>query len=176
VLPGSKSGSFDIDSWQLGLRAGAILQAGSFQLIPSVGVRYTHFKQDGWSETLSAAAIANNIPANLFGARTDNQVDIPVQLKINTTIEAGSSVITPELRLGATFTPKKPDNALTVGFVGSNLRTEINGVRPRSTTFNAGVGLKISTPSMFDAYVNYDLDAASGFTSHNVSVGIGIDF
>jgi outer membrane autotransporter protein len=176
VLGGTATGDFDVDSWQLGLRAGAVLKAADFQLIPSVGIRYTHFKQHGWTETLSAAALANGVLAHQYGARTDKQIDIPVQLKINTTIEAGSAVVTPELRLGATFTPKRHDSVLRVGFAGSNLSAEIVGVRPGSTTFNAGLGVKISTASMFDAYLNYDLDASSGFTSHNVSVGIGIDF
>jgi uncharacterized protein with beta-barrel porin domain len=176
VTGGTARGSFDIDSWQFGLRAGAVLKAGTFQFIPSVGVRYTHFKQHGWTETLSAAALATNSAPHLFGARSDKRIDVPVQLKINTSLEAGSFVITPELRLGATFTAKKPDNAMTVGFSSSDLRNEIAGVRPHSATFNAGLGLKISTGSLFDAYVNYDFDAASGFTSHNLSVGVGIDY
>ena len=172
---GGKTGAFDVDSWQFGARTGAVLQAGSAQIIPSLGVRYTRFKQHGWAEALDAAASSNN-RANSFDGRGDSQIDVPLQVRVNTTIDTPSVLITPELRLGATFAARKPDHGLSVGFVGSNLRTEIKGVGSKTTTFNAGAGLKFTTPSAWDAYVNYDVDTFSGFTSHNVSAGIGVNF
>jgi outer membrane autotransporter protein len=176
VTGGTAKGSFDVDTWQVGARAGGVLKSGGFQFIPSVGVRFISFKQDGYVESLDAAAVASGATAHVYGSKRDSKVDIPVQLKINTSIEAGSATITPELRLGATFTAKRPDNDLSVGFVGSGLRARIVGVRAPSTTFQAGAGVKINTGGPLDVFVNYDLDAGRGFTSHNASIGLGVEF
>jgi outer membrane autotransporter protein len=173
ILSGVKSGAFDVDSWQFGLRTGAVLEIGSARFVPSVGVRYTKFKQRGWSEALSPGA---NSVANDFDGRNDNQVDIPFNLRINRTFDTASFMITPELRLGASFAVKKPDHALSVGFRGSDLRTEIRGVRAKTTTLTAGAGVKITSAGIWDAYVNYDLDAYDGYASHNISGGFGFNF
>jgi outer membrane autotransporter protein len=114
--------------------------------------------------------------ANFYAKHSDHQVDIPLQVKFNTTIEAGSARITPELRLGWTFVAKKPDNVMNVGFVGSNLTTRIEGVKPRTNTFQAGAGLKVATDGALDVYLNYDLDAGSGYKHHNASLGLGFEF
>ncbi|MDR1109283.1 MAG: autotransporter outer membrane beta-barrel domain-containing protein [Deltaproteobacteria bacterium] len=176
VTGGTKEGSFDIDSWQFGVRGGAVIHAGTFQIIPSVGVRYITLSQGGWDETLSAAAAANGTPRNRFAKNTDHQVDIPLQVKLNTTFQTGTATVTPELRLGWTLAAKRPDNDLNVGFVGSSRTARIVGVRPGSSSFQAGAGLKVNTGGLLDVFLNYDLDAARGFHSHNGSVGLGFEF
>ena len=176
VLGGTATADFDIDTFQYGLRAGYVFSASGFQFIPSVGVRAVTFKQDGFSEGLDARAVASGAMSHVYASRRDTKVDIPVLLKINTTIEAGSGTITPELRLGATFTAKRPHSDLTASVVGANGSYRLVGVRNPTTTYQAGLGVKIATGGPVDFFLNYDLDAGRDFTSHNGSFGIGIEF
>ncbi|MDR1871183.1 MAG: autotransporter domain-containing protein [Deltaproteobacteria bacterium] len=169
-----KTGKFDINTWQVGARLGLILNAGSWNIIPTAGVRYMKIKQDGFSERLSSPnpyAIAN-----VFDKKSSHIVDIPLLLKIKTTFNLGSAKISPELRLGYTFVVKKPDNSLNLGFVGSDYRTTVYGIKPSRGSFQGGFGLKIALNDRFDIYLNYDLDKAQKFTNHNFAIGIGFNF
>ena len=176
IIGGAKTGSFGINTWQLGMRAGAVLQSGSWQFIPSAGVRFIWLRQNAWADRLNQAAYDAGVLANWFGKNSEHLIDIPIQLKINTTIEAGSVSVTPELRLGYTIAAKKAHNDLTVGFVGSGDSTTIVGSRTQKNTFNAGFGLKIDTGGLLDVFVNYDFEAASKYQSHQASLGVGFEF
>ncbi|MDR1166027.1 MAG: autotransporter domain-containing protein [Deltaproteobacteria bacterium] len=169
-----KKGSFDIDSWQFGARVGAVLKANNFQFIPSVGVRYLTFDQEGWTESINNSTLTPL--ANRFEKLSDHQVDIPIQLKINTTIESGAMKFVPELRLGWTIAAKRADDSLRVGFVGSPERAEISGIKPARNTFNAGIGFKLVTGSGADIFLNYDYEGASGFKNHQLGLGVGYEF
>ncbi|MDR1050199.1 MAG: autotransporter outer membrane beta-barrel domain-containing protein, partial [Deltaproteobacteria bacterium] len=175
---GVVKGSYDVNSWQFGARGGAVVKVDNFQIIPSVGVRVLSLEQKGWTETLDAAALANpSVPGpHVYGKTSDHQVDIPLQVKFNATVAAGSATVTPELRLGYTFTVKKPDNVLNVGFVGAPQTWRIQGVKPRSGSFQIGAGVKVNTGGLVDIFANYDLDASSGYKAHNASLGIGFEF
>ncbi|MDR1165930.1 MAG: autotransporter domain-containing protein [Deltaproteobacteria bacterium] len=169
-----KSGGFNINSWQIGARVGTTLKANNFQFIPSVGVRFVAIDQEGWTEEINDPNLAALI--NRFDAHRDNQVDIPIQLKINATIERGSLRFTPELRLGWTISAKRADDSLRVGFPGSPERFDISGVKPVRNAFSAGLGFKLVTGIGADVFLNYDYEGASGFKNHQVGVGIGYEF
>jgi outer membrane autotransporter protein len=175
VIQGKKTGSFDIDTWQFGLRFGTILKYGNFQFIPNIGVLYMTFDQEGWKESTKGVHPALDV-ANWFKKSNDHQVDIPVQLRINTTFDAGSATITPELRLGWTYAAKEANKGLDVGFVGSNQTAHIQGIKPSRNTFQVGAGVKVKTPSIVDFFVNYDLDSGKEYKNHSLSAGLGIDF
>jgi outer membrane autotransporter protein len=172
---GVKTGTFHINAWQFGLRAGYVFEGDNFQIIPSVGIRYTLLSQGAFADTLDAAALDNTV-ANAYRAKTDHQVDIPVQIRFNATFGSGSVKITPELRLGYNFAVKKLDNSMNVGFVGSNRTFKINGTRPRGNSFQAGFGLKVSAGGKLEAFVNYDLEVSKRYRSHAASVGLGFTF
>ncbi|MDR1487739.1 MAG: autotransporter outer membrane beta-barrel domain-containing protein, partial [Deltaproteobacteria bacterium] len=171
ILGGLETGDFDVDTWQLGGRVGYVYKTGAWQFIPSVGVKYLTAKQDAWTESLVGATGS----VNSFTATTDHELDIPIQLKINTTITKGSATITPELRLGYTIVADKLSNHLNTGFGTSDTYPD---QRPRSirNTFQVGAGIKINTGGPVDFFANYDLDVASGYKSHNASLGLGIEF
>jgi outer membrane autotransporter protein len=175
IVGGVKTGTFDVNSWLYGLRAGYVIKGDNFQVIPSVGLRYVSLKQGDFADTLDKAAQGNTV-ANAYRSRTDHQVDIPLQIKFNTTVQAGSATLTPEFRLGYNFAVDRLDNAMKVGFVGSNETFELTGTRSRGNSFQGGVGLKINTGGVLDAYVNYDLDASKNYLSHNASLGFGFEF
>jgi hypothetical protein len=78
--------------------------------------------------------------------------------------------------LGYNFAVKKLDNAMDYSIVGYDEKSEATGTRSRGNSFQAGVGLKINTGGIVDAFVNYDLDVAQGYRSHNASLGLGFEF
>jgi outer membrane autotransporter protein len=174
VLGGQATGSFDIDSWQFGVRGGAIIQNGGVQFIPSVGVRYSTIKQDAWIESVTGNA--GTFVAHHFNKVSDHQVDVPVQMKINSTFQSGIGSFTPELRLGWTYTASKPDHLIDPAFVGANNSKRIAGIKARTNTFQAGAGIKINTGGVVDIFANYDLDAGDGYKNHNGSLGLGFEF
>jgi outer membrane autotransporter protein len=63
-----------------------------------------------------------------------------------------------------------------VGFVGSNLSTQVFGTKPKRASFQAGAGVKVAMNESFDFYVNYDLDVSKKYSNHMVSGGIGFNF
>jgi outer membrane autotransporter protein len=175
IAGGVKTGTFHVNSWMFGVRGGYVFKGDSYQIIPSIGVKYVFLRQGAFADTLDAVAQGNTL-ANAYRSRTDHQVDIPVQIKFNTTVHAGSATLTPELRLGYNFAVDKLDNAMRVGFVGSPQTFEITGTRSRGNSFQAGVGLKVNTGGVVDAFVNYDLDASKDYISHSASLGLGFEF
>jgi outer membrane autotransporter protein len=174
VYGGVKKGSFDIDTFLAGARVGKIISFDNVNVTPSLGVRYLNFSQEGWRETITGTGGLGL--ANWFGKRSDSVVEIPLQVKINGTFEAGSATVTPELRLGWTLMAKKPDNELTIGFVGSDLSTTVFGTKARTNSFQVGAGVKIDVGDTVDIFANYDLDVAKKYTDHVASLGVGFNF
>ncbi|MDR0622709.1 MAG: autotransporter domain-containing protein [Deltaproteobacteria bacterium] len=175
IVGGQERGGFNVHSWQYALRSGVIVKGDSWQLIPSAGVKYVHLRQGAFADTLDAAAAGNTV-GNFYRARDDHQVDIPLLVKFNATVQVDSITYTPEFRLGYTFAVKRLDNAMDVGFIGATETAKILGTRSRGHSFQGGVGLKLNTGSGLDIFANYDVDAAKGFYSHNLSAGLGVEF
>jgi hypothetical protein len=114
--------------------------------------------------------------ANVFDEKTDHVFEIPVLLKLTGAFGTGAVRITPEFRVGWTFVAQRPDNQITVGLVGSGLRTNIYGIKPPRGSLQLGAGAKFELSEMVDFFVNYDLDAARGFINHNAALGLGFNF
>jgi outer membrane autotransporter protein len=175
-----KSGSFDVITWQIAARFGKIFTLGDYKFIPSLGVRFISYNQDGWIETINLPGF--ELLANRFENRKDHQIDVPVLVKINTTFKVGSVSVVPELRLGWTYSPQIADDGLRVGFVGTNQTTLIHGIKPSRLSYEVGLGIKIITNSNLDIYFNYDFEANYGFENSNtyrnqqISLGLGYNF
>ncbi|MDR2404961.1 MAG: autotransporter outer membrane beta-barrel domain-containing protein [Deltaproteobacteria bacterium] len=169
---GHKTGSFDTDTTQIGFRTGFIFNAGSIKITPSVGVRHTRYTQKSFTETVYDSFH----PANVFDAASDSFVEIPIEITFAGTYDTGSVKITPELSVGFTSMVKRPKNSFSVGFAGSSYRAEIVGPQPDRNSFQAGLGLKIETPSNVEVFLEYDAGFAKSFTEHRLSAGIGYYF
>jgi outer membrane autotransporter protein len=177
VIGGSKTGNFDIDTWQIGARTGIALDFGNLKFTPTVGARYLTYEMDRWAERVHGAG-ALTLP-NVFHKKRDHIFEIPILLKLNGTFEVGQTKIIPEARLGWTFAAKRPDSELTVGLNLPGLsgyRATVPGIKAPRGSLQAGAGVKIEVTDMVDVFVNYDLDAARGFVSHNAALGIGVNF
>ncbi|MDR1037861.1 MAG: autotransporter domain-containing protein [Deltaproteobacteria bacterium] len=172
VTGGQKKGSFDIDTWHFALRGGMNFEAGNFVITPSLGLRYLRFRQEGFTEQV----INSTFPRNYFGKVSDYLVEIPLEIKIKTTLGSGDVQVTPELRLGYTYAPKRPDNVQSVGFVGNPRMVPIYGVKPPRSTMQVGLGVNIKTGGAVDIFVNYDANFAKGFHEHKGSLGLEFQF
>jgi outer membrane autotransporter protein len=173
VTGGTKTGSFDISTFQIGTRLGVNLEAAGYVFTPSIGIRYLSFRQEAWSEIVEGS----QFPVKIFYAKvSDHLVEFPLSIKISRTFETPSVRITPELRLGLTYVAVRPDNVVKFGVQGYNGINVLYGVKMARTTFQAGFGLKIETNSILDAFINYDLNKASGYTEHKASLGFGFEF
>jgi outer membrane autotransporter protein len=126
VTGGRKTGEFNTNTFMLGMRTGFILNAGSIKIVPSAGIRFTRYNQKAFVEDVHDTLL----PANIFEKSTDSIVEIPVEIRFSGTFDAGSTTITPSLKLGYTSMVRRPDNRFLVGFVGSNHRAEIMGAKP----------------------------------------------
>jgi outer membrane autotransporter protein len=167
-----KKGSYDIDTWQFGVRGGWIFNTGSFEITPSLGVRYLHLEQDDWDET--GASPKNHF----FKGQNDRLVEIPLQVKISTTIDSGDVKITPELRLGYSYAAKTLENRADFGYVNYRAGgTEpVWGVKQDRSTFQIGGGLKFKVTDSLDIFANYDLDVSKDYRNHQASAGLGFEF
>jgi hypothetical protein len=64
-----------------------------------------------------------------------------------------------------------------MGFVGAEGQSAvIKGPSQTRTTYQGGAGVKVKMSELVDVFANYDLEAASGYTGHNASMGIGFQF
>jgi outer membrane autotransporter protein len=169
---GQKKGAFDIDAWRFAPQGGMNFAAGNFAIAPSLGLHYLRYRQEGFAEW----AINANFPRNYYGKVSDDLVEIPLEIKINTTWGSGDVKVTPELRLGYAYAAKRPDNVQSVGFVGNSRVVPIYGVkRPRSSA-RVGLGVNIETGGPVDLFVNYDANFAKGFYERKGSLSLGFQF
>jgi len=175
---GNKSSEFHSGSYQAGLDFGRVFQIlEKTSLTPSAGIRLTQVKQKGWQEKVVSPDPENTLPANWFGDSQMNFVEIPLNLKLATTFETkGGATVSPELRLGGIIEANHPKSELRMGFVGSSDSTTISGIEPGRSRLVAGAGLKAQLSDTTDVFLNYDLEARSGYQGHSASAGIGISF
>ena len=177
VLGGQKRGDFDNQSFMAGLTFGYVFElAPETRLIPSVGLQYTHLKQDGWNERITSDP--NNLAvANWYGDTKGDYLDIPLNLRLNHTWQGDSGLtVTPELRLGGVISAKNSDSELHMGFVGAGDSTVIYGVDPGRSRFTVGAGIKVQVNDTVDIFADYDYQGRSGLSVHNASAGLGFSF
>jgi len=175
---GNKSSEFHSGSYQAGLDFGRVFQIlEKASLTPSAGIRLTQVKQKGWTEKVVSPDPENTLPANWFGDSRQNFVEIPLNLKLAATYETkGGATVSPELRLGGIIEANHPKSEFRLGFVGSNDSAIISGIAPGRSRLVAGAGLKAQLSEATDVFLNYDLEARSGYQGHSASAGIGISF
>ncbi|MDR2354261.1 MAG: autotransporter domain-containing protein [Deltaproteobacteria bacterium] len=171
---GYEEGSFDIKATQFGVKVGLVTQTGNIQLIPSIGVRYVIIEQDGFTETQHSRNIWN-VP-NRFQKEREHQLDIPVNIKINTEVETSFGSVIPEMRLGWTYAAKRPETAVNVGYAINTGTARIYGIKTSRHSFQGGLGIKVKSQNRVDVFVNWDVDVGKNFVNHQASVGIGFEF
>jgi outer membrane autotransporter protein len=172
----SKKSDFDSDNFQAGVNFGYIYNiSDSLRLIPSVGFRYIHVKQDGWKEKIESDP-DNRAVLNWFGDAKQNFAEIPISLKLESTHNVGSAVLTAGVHAGAVLTANDPKTKLRMGFVGSNNSVTLSGIDSGRNRLNAGADLRVQINDYLDLDFSYEFETRSKFKSHYGHVGLGISF
>lgn len=174
ILGGGKHGSYNNQAYSANTEIGyAIGLPANFMIIPSVGLRYTHLRQDAWTESLQGGD--RNI-ANWFDKKKYNYVDIPLDVRLAKSFCAGGMVLTPEIRAGWTHAAKHERPNATTGFVGTSRGFTVFGVNPGRNRFIAGASFKGRFTDNFEASLDYNLETRSKYTDHSLSLSAVFTF
>ncbi|MDL2226399.1 autotransporter outer membrane beta-barrel domain-containing protein [Deltaproteobacteria bacterium OttesenSCG-928-M10] len=175
VPGGVKKGKYDSDAFSLNLELGYLAQlAGGFNLIPSLGLEYTHLSNDSWTEGVNNAVLV----ANRFRSGSDSGLDIPVGLRLNKMFACGDDggFIIPEIRVAYVYAADKSRPSITSGFAGTPGGMKMVGVDPGDNHWRIGAGLTGQVNDRVGLNLDYDLETKSGFKSHNLTATVGFSF
>ena len=145
----------------------------NFNIIPSIGLRYTHVNQDGWTESLHGGD--RNI-ANWFAKEKYNYVDIPLDVRLSKSFVAGRMVITPEVHAGWTIAAKHEKPQITTGFVGTDRSFTVMGVNPGRNRFVAGANLKALFNERLEGSLDYNFEARNRYRDQTLSATLVVSF
>lgn len=170
---GTKEGKYRNTSLYAGLKLGYDIAPGNgFHIIPSVGVDYTHVRQNAWSERVQNAGQI----ANWFDKTNSDYVSIPIGVRLNKTFVINECAsITPEIRGSWIYEAKDPKSRIRMGYVGSGASTTLYGIDSGRSRGLVGAGLKAKIKNI-DAFVDYNYEFRSGYKNHNVMAGLGLSF
>lgn len=168
-VAGSLSSDYDADLWSASLLAEYSLQAGSINIIPSVGLSYSYYDQKSFDTEMQGNAISNNGKVNM------NIWNIPVGVRANTDFAVGNGSLTPEIR--ARWIPSIGDTHMKydVRMPGSSGIANINSPMLDNHTGEVGGGLKYSIGD-FSVSANYDFQFSEHRTSHGVYGVLRLEF
>ncbi|MDR1521100.1 MAG: autotransporter outer membrane beta-barrel domain-containing protein, partial [Planctomycetota bacterium] len=176
ALPGGvKKGKYGSDSFTADLELGYIARLPrDFNLIPSVGVEYTHLRNSSWTEGVSNPALIRN----RFDSSHDNGADIPLGLRFNKMFRFGrdGGFIVPEVRAAFVRVADKSNPSITSGFANAPGGFRQYGADPGRNHWRVGAGLSGRVNSRVDFRVDYDFEARSGFKGHNLNASVGLSF
>ncbi len=169
-----KEGKYRNTSFQMGTTVGyAFTLPQEFKIIPSIGLQYTHVRQQGWSEKIRSPSQI----ANWFGKSNSNYLSMPVQVRVNKTFSLGGEAsITPEVRAAWIYEAKDPQARVRMGYVGSNASATLHGIDPGRSRGLLGIGVKAKFNRHVDAFVDYNFEFRSGYSNHNIMAGLGLSF
>jgi uncharacterized protein with beta-barrel porin domain len=176
VIGGVTRGKYHNNSVQAGLAVGYdFTLPREFHLIPSVGLQYTHVRQNRWTESY----IAGSGVSNWFPKASDNFVEIPVGLKFNRTfaVNAGT-IIVPEIRGAWIYSATDPLATSNYGYVGSDLISSVplRGINTGRNRGLIGGGLKAKFNNRADVFVDYNFEFRRKYRNHGVQAGLGFSF
>ncbi len=174
ILGGQKHGSFNNDAFSANTEIGyAVSLPANFKIIPSIGLRYSHLRQDAWTESLHGG---NRNIANWFAKKKYNYVDIPIDVRVAKSFCLNGIVLTPEVHAGWTYAAKHERPNVTTGFVGTDRGFTVFGANPGRSRFATGASFKGRFTENFEASLDYNLETRSKFTDHSLSLSAIVTF
>lgn len=127
----------------------------SATVTPFLTLDYTHLAQDGYTET---GADAINLKVDEMST---NRTTVGGGLRIGTTVEKGSAVLRPELKLAAYHISGSSNTDITAQYVGGGEKFVTPGTDLSSMMYNVGLGLKAETSKSTSLGVSIDYDRSS---------------
>ncbi len=175
VPGGVKSGKYDSDLVSAGVAFGYTARLPlDILFVPSLGLDYTHVRNDSWSERLSGGATV----ANRMDAHSDNGLSVPVGFRLNKLFRFGcdGGYVVPEVRTTFVYQAARMDPSINVGYVGAPGSATMVGVEPGRSRWRVGAGVSGRINSRVDFRIDYDFETRSRFTEHNLNASVGVSF
>lgn len=122
---------------------------------PFLTLDYTHLAQDGYTE--SGADAINLTVDEMSTSRTT----VGGGLRVGTTVEKGSAVLRPELKLAAYHISGGSNTDITAQYVGGGEKFVTPGTNLSNMMYNVGLGLKAETSKSTSFGVSIDYDRSS---------------
>ncbi|MCC8167117.1 MAG: autotransporter outer membrane beta-barrel domain-containing protein, partial [Planctomycetes bacterium] len=120
AAPGaSKKGKYGSDLFSAGVELGyAASLPGNISLVPSLGLEYTHVRNESWSERLSGTEAQT---ANRFDAGHDHGLSVPLGLRLGKLIRFGrdGGSIVPEIRAAVVYQANRTRPTIRSGFTAT---------------------------------------------------------
>lgn len=175
ILGGMKKGDYKNHAFTGALEIGYQADlAGDFYMTPSVGVVYTHLRQDDWTEKLSVASAP--LVANRFEFSRHNSVDIPVSLAIGRDFRGDGYVIRPEVRGSYIYQATGARNKIRTGYSGSGTTTTMYGVDAGAHRGVVGGALTANFAKGVGITAAYDYEFSGRYSNHNVTGAVTVAF
>jgi len=127
----------------------------SATVTPFLTLDYTHLAQDGYTET---GADAINLKVDEMST---NRTTVGGGLRVGTTVEKGSAILRPELKLAAYHISGGSNTDITAQYVGGGEKFVTPGTDLSSMMYNVGLGLKAETSKSTSLGVSIDYDRSS---------------
>lgn len=171
VLGPDKKGRFHNQSYSANLDLGYVFTPGSAAIIPSVGVRYSHVRQDGWNERGGQVG-----SVGFFKESRQNMVDIPIQMRASQVFDCGAVRVTPEVRLAWIYAARKNRSRIDYGMTGTSDSYTVQGVNPGRSRARVGGGVRTEWCGRYAAGIEYDFEWRSKYRDHRVTANVGLSF
>lgn len=173
VTGGTKRGDFDSQSYTAGLELGYEWELPcGIGVVPSAGVEYTHYRNQGWDEAAAGSTVANR-----FKSGHANVVDIPVGVRLNRVWDLGCGrFVAPEVRVAWVYAAGDHRPTVQSGYSGYAGTFRQDGANPGRDRWQFGGGLRARLTDRIDARVDYNFETSSGYKGHNLSASVGLSF
>lgn len=175
ALGGRKHGDYDNHAFTGALEVGYQAElAGGYYLTPSVGLSYTHLRQDDWVETLHAGSTP--LVANVFDHSRHNVLDIPLSLAVGKEYVCEGFTVRPEVRGSWIYHAKGTRNRIHTGYNGTSQRTTMYAIDRATGTGVVGGGFTARFDSGISVALNYDYEFSDRYRNHNLTGSLSLAF
>ncbi len=171
ALGPNKGASYKSHAYTANLDLGYVYNTYFVNVIPSVGLYYTHNRQEGFQEYGGELG-----SRGFFGKTHANMVDIPVQVRLNKVFDVGGVQIAPEVRMAWIYAAKKNNSTIDYGLAGSSQTYGVQGVNPGRNRARIGGGLKTQWCGKYEAGVDYDYEWRSKYKDHRLTATFAVSF
>lgn len=184
VGSGSGNSKYDTDIYSAGVKASYVFRFGSgLRLIPSVGLDYSHVRQDALSVNVNNSTSAL-IPVGTViatgGKASWDTLQLPIMVALNRTFESRGSWWMPEVRGGWVPQFGKKQAVINGHVLNVNTANRITGnLKSHGIGDSYGVlgaGVKVGAGERFTFAVNYDFLFGKDYRKHVVTGTVGWNF
>lgn len=158
---GTLESAFNSDLWSARVQAEYSLRFGGVEVVPNVGLEYARYRQPGFSGKLASSTVARHAAADM------DIVNLPVGVRVRSSLILGGGVLAPELRLRVIPSVGDTKLAYRVTMPGSSGAAVFSSPTVDRVAGEAGGGLHYTL-----GRTSFGLDYDFQFSSHRQAHGL----